>query len=153
MPIKKGELSPHNCESTPRGNAFSKKEQSLHSKTIFNIPSRNLRQYKKTALRQGTWFRILSRIERGIIDLTAKYIETIRSEKLAKIVTAIIEKLQHATETIADKLMSTVGLPLARKNSNIAVSWGNLSASKWAEDRVYARYLTLNAYKGVTFWF
>ena len=109
MPIKKGELPPHNCESKPRDNVFSKKEQTFHFKTNFSVTSKNLRQYKKTALRQGTWFR---------------------------------------TETITDKLMRTVGLPLARKNSNIAVSWGNLSASEWAEDRTYARYLTLNTTNG-----
>ncbi|HLN89834.1 MAG TPA: hypothetical protein VK253_07185 [Candidatus Binatia bacterium] len=149
MPTRKGMLSPRNCDSTPR-DVFSKKAQTLHFETIFSVTLRNLRQYKKIAIRQGTWFRVLNRIERGIIDLTAKYVGTIRSENLAKIVTAIIEKLQHATETIADKLLRTVGLPLARKNSNIAVSWGNLSASKWAEDCTYARYLTLNANKGVT---
>jgi len=99
-------------------------------------------------LRQGTWFKTLSRLERGIIELTAKYVENIKSQKLAKVVTAIITKLQLAMETTADRFVRTIGLPLARKNSNIAVSWGNLSASEWAEDRAYARYLTLNVTNG-----
>jgi hypothetical protein len=62
-------------------------------------------------------------------------------------VTAIITKLQLAIETTADRLVRTIGLPLARKNSKIAFSWGNLSASKWADDISYARYLTLIAAK------
>lgn len=110
--------------------------------------ARKLAEFKKTALRRGTWFRALSRLERGVIDLTVKYVENIKSQKLAKVVTAIIEKLQQAIETTADRLVRTIGLPLARKNSNIAVSWGNLSASEWAEDRTYARYLTLNTTNG-----
>ena len=112
------------------------------------VSAGKLAEFKKAALRRGTWFRALSRIERGIIDLTVKYVENIKSEKLAKVVTAIIAKLQLAMETIADRLVRTIGLPLARKNSSIAVSWGNLSASKWAEDCAYARYLTLSVANG-----
>jgi hypothetical protein len=103
-----------------------------------------LTQTKKLALRQGIWFRILSRIERGVIDLTVKYVNNIKSAKLAKVVTAIMEKLQSAMESIVDKLVRTVGLPLARKISNIAVSWGNNLASRWADDRSFARFLVVN---------
>jgi hypothetical protein len=59
-------------------------------------------------------------------------------------VTAIIAKLQLAMESTADRLARTIGLPLAQKNSKIAVSWGNLSASKWAEDLAFAKYLAFN---------
>ncbi len=41
---------------------------------------------KKTALRRGIWFRSLNRVERGIIDLTVKYVDNIKSAKLAKVV-------------------------------------------------------------------
>ncbi len=99
---------------------------------------------KKSALRRGVWFRSLNRIERGIIDLTVRYVESIKSTKLAKVVTAIIEKLQMTMESTADKLVRTVGLPLARKISEIAVNWGNRSASTWAEDRSFARFLVVN---------
>ena len=62
-------------------------------------------------------------------------------------VTAIIDKLQFAMEGMADRLVRTIGLSLARKISNIAVSWGNLLASKWAEDCAFARYLVFNVAK------
>lgn len=131
-------------------NIFSKNIQTIPFKTNLDasVSSRELRHYKKIALRQGTWFKTLSRLERGIIDLTVKYVENVKSQKLAKIVTAIITKLQSAMETAADRFVRTIGLPLARKNSNIAVSWGNLSASEWAENRTYAQFLTLNALNG-----
>jgi hypothetical protein len=103
-----------------------------------------LTQAKKLALRRGVWFRTLNRVERGIIDLTVRYVDCIKSLKLAKVVTAIIEKLQLTMETTADKMVRTVGLPLARKISNIAVSWGNQLAKLWAEDRAFARFLVMN---------
>jgi hypothetical protein len=65
----------------------------------------NLADTKKTALRRGVWFRTLNRVERGIIDLTVRYVENIKSTKLAKVVTAIIEKLQYAIESVADRLV------------------------------------------------
>jgi diacylglycerol kinase len=59
-------------------------------------------------------------------------------------VTAIMEKLQSAIESIVDRLVRTVGLPLAQKISDIAVSWGNRLASMWANDLAFARFLVVN---------
>ena len=126
-----------NCKN-PEATSTSK------AKSNNSVLPGKLAEFKKTALRRGTWFKTLSRIERGIIDLTVKYVDNIKSEKLAKVLTAIIAKLQLAMESTSDRLARTIGLPLARKNSNIAVSWGNLSASKWAEDLAFAKYLALN---------
>ena len=103
-----------------------------------------LTETKKHALRRGVWFKALNRVERGIIDLTVKYVDSIKSATLAKVVTAIIEKLQQTMETLADKMVRTVGLPLARKISDIAVSWGNHLAKLWADDWGFARFLALN---------
>jgi hypothetical protein len=103
-----------------------------------------LTETKKHALRRGVWFKALNRVERGIIDLTVKYVDNIKSATLAKVLTAIIVKLQTATESMIDKLVRTIGLPLTRKISNIAVSWGNHLAKLWADDRGFARFLALN---------
>jgi hypothetical protein len=64
---------------------------------------------------------------------------------LAKVLMAIMEKLQYAMESTLDKLVRTVGLPLAKKISDIAVSWGNLLASKWPDDLAFVRFLVLNS--------
>jgi hypothetical protein len=103
-----------------------------------------LARAKKHALRRGVWFKTLNRVERGIIDLTVQCVDSIKSGKLAKLLTAIIGKLEYAMESIVDRLVRTVGLPLARKISNIAVSWGNRLASKWADDLGFARFLVVN---------
>jgi hypothetical protein len=99
---------------------------------------------RKVAQRRGVWFRVLNRVERGIVDLTVKVVDCIKSGRLAKVLEAIVEKLQLALESKADRLVRTIGLPLARKISDIAVSWGNLLASKWAEDCTFARFLLFN---------
>jgi hypothetical protein len=103
-----------------------------------------LASVKRLALRRRVWFKCLSRVERGIIDLTVRCVDRIKSKTLAKVVTAIMEKLRFAMESMADRLVRTIGLPLTRKISGIAVDWGLSSASQWAEDRAFARYLAFS---------
>ena len=98
---------------------------------------------RRTALRCGVWFRVLNRIERGILDLTVRCVDRIRSARLAKVVTAILIKLKLAMESAVERMVRVVGRSLAQKISSMAVSWGNVSASQWAEDPVFARYLAI----------
>lgn len=100
-------------------------------------------QVKKVALRRGIWYRALNRLERSVLDLTAKYVDTIRSSKLATLVMVIVEKLKVASESIVDRLVRSVGFPLAQKVSVIAVSWGNSSAKQWASDKDLARFMAV----------
>ena len=108
------------------------------------LSGKALSEVKKLALRRSVWFRSLSRVERGIIDLTVRYVDNVKSSKLAKVLTAIISKLESAMESTVDRLVRVVGLPLARKISEIAVSWGNHLASLWADDLSFARFLIFN---------
>ena len=96
---------------------------------------------RKRAFRRRVWYRVLNRLERGIVDLTMRYVDDVKSSKLAKVLTAIMDKLAQAMESMAERLVRTVGVPLAKKISALAVKWGNVSASKWAEDTEFARYL------------
>ncbi len=112
---------------------------------VGSVPSvGKLAEAKKSALRRGVWFRALSRVERGVLDLTVRYVDNIKSSKLATLVTAIIDKLRLAMESVVDRMVRLVGVPQAKKISGIAVSWGNRSASKWANDRAFARHLAIN---------
>jgi hypothetical protein len=122
-------------------------DNSVKAHSGMTISTKKLAEAKKAALRRGVWFRTLNRVERALINLTVRYVDNIKSSKLAKVVTAIIEKLQTTIESMADKLVRTIGLPLARKISSIAVNWGNYSACKWAEDLAFARYLAFTVYK------
>ena len=100
-------------------------------------------QAKKLALRRGVWFKALNRVERGVMDLTVQCVDCIKSGKLVKLLTAIIDKLQSAMESIVDRLVRTIGVPLAEKISCIATGWGNVSAKSWASDLSFAVFLAV----------
>lgn len=104
---------------------------------------RRLVMAKKAALRRGIWFRALNRVERGVLDLTERYVDRIKSTKLANVVTAILAKLKLATESMLDRLVRTVGLPLAQKIGLIAQKLGNASAKQWAADTSFACFLAV----------
>ncbi|MGC9346350.1 MAG: hypothetical protein ACP5ER_06140 [Candidatus Bathyarchaeales archaeon] len=98
---------------------------------------------RRMAMRRRVWFRVLDRAERAIVSLTIRCVERIRSVRLAMIVKAIVDKLKLAVKGRVERLMETVGSSLARKIGEIAVSWGNVEALKWASDKGFIRYVTV----------
>ena len=83
-----------------------------------------LAEAKRVALRRGVWFRALSRVERGVLDLTVKVVDKIRSAKLVKVVVAILDKLVLALESVVDRLVRVVGRSQAQKVSEFSVGVG-----------------------------
>lgn len=106
----------------------------------------SLMKIKQLALRRRVWFRALNHLERGIIDLTVKTVDHIKSSKLAQVVVGIIDKLETALESLTSRLARTVGLHLVQKLSALALSWGNHSALDWAHDIAFARYLAISSH-------
>ena len=98
---------------------------------------------RRRALRRGVWFRVLGRVERGVIDLTIRCVETIRSPTLAGVIRRVLNKLADAMRGRVERLMGTVGRPLAARLSEVAQAWGNASAREWAFDLGLIRYLTI----------
>jgi hypothetical protein len=98
---------------------------------------------KKAALRRNIWFKALSRVERGILDLTVRCVVNIKSPKLASLVTAILNKLKLAAESLVDRLVRTVGFSLSQKLADLATGWGNRLASRWVGDVGFACYLAV----------
>ncbi|UCB61190.1 MAG: hypothetical protein JSW72_03845 [Candidatus Bathyarchaeota archaeon] len=118
------------------------------SKKILNaryvsISKPDLIKLRIKARRRGTWFRALSRIERGLMDLTIKVVESVRSVILARSLISVAKKLLDALESEVAFLIKTVGPSLAQKLSEIAQSWGNDSAKDWAKDQIFIRYLSV----------
>lgn len=95
------------------------------------------------AIRRGFWFRVLSRLDRGLVDLALKVAKDIRSEFLAKEISSVVKRLLEAFEGKIAKQMREVGVPLAEKMSRFAQNWGNRSARGWASDSGFIRYLTI----------
>jgi len=95
---------------------------------------------KTRALRSGAWFSVLRRIDRVLLDLTIKVIDTIRSEKLAKSVSDILRKLENAVQG-ASSCFYAAGLPLVQKISVICQKFGNFYASGWVYDFSFITFL------------
>jgi len=107
------------------------------------LTRKTLAEMKRKAIRRGTWFTALSRVERACIDLTIKVVDKVRSLRLAEVLTIVIEKLSEAMENKIARLMREVGYELALKISRIAQAWGYSSAAQWVVDLKFIRYLTI----------
>jgi len=103
----------------------------------------DLVRLKLAALRRGVWFRVLSRIERSLVDLAIVTVRRVRSFVLARCVGFVVEKLGGVFESRVQRRIQTVGFPLAKKLGEIAQSWGNRSAVGWAGDLGFARFLAM----------
>lgn len=98
---------------------------------------------KVKARRRGVWFKVLSRIERSLLDLAIKVVEKVHSLVLAKSLTSVVEKLLDSMESEITVLMRSAGCSLARKISEIAQGWGNKSARSWASDLSFIQFLAI----------
>jgi hypothetical protein len=104
---------------------------------------RELISIKLRAIRNRIWFRMLDRTERGIIDLTIRVVDMVRSDRLAKILSNPIGKLREAMKSTIERVRE-IGRPLAEKLSGVASDWGNLRAKDWTKDEFYAICLGLS---------
>jgi hypothetical protein len=103
----------------------------------------DLFRLKFKAIRCGIWFRALSRIDRALVDLTMNVVNCARSRKLVSALLSVVTKLEDALENRVFQAVNGVGLELSRKLSRLAQNWGNKSASNWADDRRFARFLAI----------
>lgn len=110
---------------------------------IFRPKICELAKIRLMAIRKGVWFRVLSRLERGLMDLTLKVTKKVRSSMLAGAIFSIVEKLAEALESKVTRMMRKVGFTLAEKISRIAQSWGNKNAREWTFDLGFIKYLTI----------
>ena len=94
------------------------------------------------------WFRTLSSIERSLVNLTIRVVNEVKSSKLASILYFIVQRLEEALMSTFRKMAMREGFKLVRDFSEIAYSWGNVSAINWIKDNSYILFLgvcTLNS--------
>ena len=82
-------------------------------------------------------------MERGLVSLTIRCVDQVRSSKLAAMLRNVVERLEEALRSRVERLMVEVGWPLAQKLAYLAGSWGNQNALNWAFDTKFARHLTI----------
>lgn len=98
---------------------------------------------RRKALRRGVWLRVLSGIERSLVDLAIAAVSRVRSLVLARSLAFVVEKLSGFFDSGVERQVRAVGFPLARRLSGIAQRWGNVSASCWACDMGFAVFLAV----------
>jgi hypothetical protein len=107
------------------------------------LNKKQLMNLKTKALRSGTWFKTLQRIDKVLFDLTIKVVVNIRSSKLAKSMLMLTKKLENAMEGSFSIRLREIGLPMAQKISSSAQKLGNISAIAWTVDASFIAFLSV----------
>lgn len=111
-----------------------------------NIFSRDsLLRLRRRALRQGLWFKALNRVERALVQLTARCIESPSSPRLLAILSQIVGKLNAFVVESFNGLIERLGTPLAERIALLGQRWGLTNADAWKTDIHFIRYLGLRS--------
>src|SRR2546428_1867481 len=82
---------------------------------------------KIRGLRRRVWFWALDRMERGLVDLTIRWVDKMRRGRMTETLIRILEKLAQALETGGGMVLGR-GSELAVRARSLAVGWGNSQA-------------------------
>ena len=97
---------------------------------------------KTRGLRRRVWYGALDRMERGLVDLTIRWVDKVRSGRMTETLMRILAKLAQALETGMGKVLGK-GRVLAARASELAVKWGNVSAYSWRYEQGFCRAIGL----------
>lgn len=109
------------------------------------ITRQDLERIKLRAVRTRLWYRILSKVERAIIDLTIKCTDKVRSNVLAATISTIISKILLSSKESFMTKAEKIGNEIAQKLGAIGERWGNASSCDWKRDKCFARFLGVTA--------
>jgi hypothetical protein len=96
--------------------------------------------FRTRGLRRRLWYSTLSRMERGLVDLTIRWVDKVRSGLMAETLLRILVKLALALETGMERVLGR-GRVLAVRASELAVGWGNSAAFSWRFETAFANAL------------
>src|SRR3989454_12763872 len=91
---------------------------------------------KTRGLRGRVWYWALDRMERGLVDLTIRWEDKVRSGRMTETLMRILEKLAQTLETGMGRILGR-GRELALRAGSLAVGWGNSQAYAWRHDESY----------------
>ncbi len=103
---------------------------------------------RKRAFRRGLWFRTLNTMQRGIFNLTIKYVAEIKSSILCRTLTKIYHSLSQAIQQGYFHRYFKAGIEAAEHLSNVAYAWGNFNAIKWKCEEAFIICLGMNKLSG-----
>ena len=102
---------------------------------------------KTRSLRRRVWFRALDRVERGLVDLTIRWVDKVKSDRMARVLLRILVKLARALDNGMARVLQD-GRALARGLSELALGWGNELAWSWRFDAEFQWALGLGLLPG-----
>ena len=121
-----------------RTKSFGSSSRKIGKKGI-NVEDINSQEFTKKmirviirkAIRRGLYFKKLSRIERGILELTAKYVPKITSLELGNVVARILAKLVIVLGSKFLASVETLGKQMVTNVLQVAKIWKVMDASSW----------------------
>jgi len=103
----------------------------------------HLREVRGLALRKRVWYRALNSLERGIVNLTIKLVDRLKSLRLVETLVEIMLKLEGVLKSEYARHLEAYGYSKMRAVIDAALRLGCSVALSW-EGEVFARLLKLN---------
>ncbi len=120
--------------------------QSWEGLTLNSLKNRvSLTGLRQKALRNGIWFRALSSVERGLANLSIRYVKEPRNNRLIGALEEIVNKLTSAINMGFLYFLGLRGRQIAEERVEVATKWGNQQARAWKSDQSFWQFLGLNA--------
>ena len=119
--------------------------------TLSIITPDYLKSVRLTALRKRTWFKALDKLERGILNLTIKFVEKLKSQVLAGHIVKILAKLRDAAKCAFTMHVESYGYRKLRETVEQALGLG-YDATGWVRDIGFAEWFALNNYYNPVGW-
>ena len=107
---------------------------------------------RRRALRLGTWFRALDGLERGIIDLTTRLLDDVRSVSLQVQIVRILAKLRKSFRSGFVRHLEEHGVDRLRQVHQSAVAIGYRFSEELRNDYGFLRYLVFIDYNQPIGW-
>jgi len=101
-----------------------------------------LARLRTRALRQQVWSRALDHLERGLVDLTMRWVDQVKSGRLRTVLMEILAKLVRALDNGMVKALER-GKRWAARSSDLAVRWGDTQSYRWRLEEAFQRFLGL----------
>jgi hypothetical protein len=111
-----------------------------------------LAEVRRNALRRRVWYKALDSVERGILSIAAKIIDSVKSDVLNFQIVKIIAKLRDASKSNFVKLFEQHGMERGRIIQSQAYIFGYNGASELLKDNGFIKYLTFLDYHQPIGW-
>jgi hypothetical protein len=111
-----------------------------------------LSEVRRNALRKRVWYKALDSLERGILSIAAKIIDSVKSDMLNFQLVKIMAKLKEASKCGFVKHFEQYGMERMRIIKSQAKLFGYNGASELLKDNGFIKYLAFLDYNQPIGW-